>query len=69
MIMHARGAKKPKNDRHDVSKEWNFDHSSEIFRSVEEICQLTLQTTNTFGVKHRPLSKVSVDHFIPDNYI
>lgn len=41
-------------------------HSSEIFRSVEEICQLTLQTENKFGVKHRPLSKVSVDHFIPD---
>jgi hypothetical protein len=58
--------KEHNNDRHDVSKEWNFYHSSEIFRSVEEICQLTLQTKNKFGVKHRPLSKVSVDNFIPD---
>lgn len=42
-------------------------HSSEIFRSVvEEICQLALQTENKFGVQPRPLSKVSVDHFIPD---
>ena len=48
--MHARGAKSTKM-RHGVSKEWNFYHSSEIFRSVEEICQLTLQTKNKFGAK------------------
>lgn len=55
-----------KNDRHDLTKHWNFYHSSDLFRSYEEICFLAGQTKNTFGVKHKPLLKVNIDHFIPD---
>lgn len=55
-----------KNDRHDLTKHWNFYHSSDLFRSYEEICFLAGQTKNTFGVKHKPLLKVNIDHFILD---
>jgi hypothetical protein len=55
-----------KNDRHDLTKHWNFYHSSDLFRSYEEICFLAGQSKNTFGVKHKPLLKVNIDHFIAD---
>ena len=55
-----------KYDRHDLTKHWNFYHSSDLFRSYEEICFLAGQSKNTFGVKHKPLLKVNIDHFIPD---
>lgn len=55
-----------KNDRHDLSKEWDFYHSSNLFRSIEEINSLAGQSKNKYGVKHKPLLSVSVDHFMPD---
>lgn len=55
-----------KNDRYDMSKEWNFYHSSEFFRSADEICFLSSQNRNKYGVKHKPLLNIEVDHFLPD---
>ena len=55
-----------KQDRHDVTKEWNCYHSAEFFRSTQEISELAGLSKNKFGVKHKPLLKVSLDHFIPD---
>ncbi|CAC5402564.1 unnamed protein product [Mytilus coruscus] len=55
-----------KNDRHDISKCWNFYRTPELFRSYEEICQLSCLPKNNFGVKHKPLLELSVNHYVPD---
>jgi len=55
-----------KDERFNVSKPWDFYHSTEMFRSVKEINLLSCQSKNQFGVKHKPLLSVDINHFVPD---
>ena len=58
-----------KDERFNVSKPWDFYHSTEMFRSVKEINLLSCQSKNPFGVKHKPLLSVDINHLYLVNCI
>lgn len=54
-----------KDFRYDTSKDWDYYHSDDMFRSVKEI-QQSASTVKQFGVKHHPFLNIAIDHYIPD---
>ncbi|VDH98716.1 Hypothetical predicted protein [Mytilus galloprovincialis] len=53
-------------NRFDTSKAWDFYHNVDMLRSIDEIVTLSSQSKSQFGVKHRPLLKIDVDYYVPD---
>lgn len=55
-----------KKGRSDLSVPWDFYHQSDMKRTIDEMLTICSVLKNEFGCKHKPLLKLRVDHFIPD---
>lgn len=55
-----------KDCRGDISLPWDFYHSQENFRTMNEIKQYAKGTKPLYGVKNSPLIDIEPDKYIPD---